>query len=102
MDYDNKFILIRFCRPKLSKCLKARDNRIKELIELPAFRNIPISSYYIVTLPKFYVTFIFNYGETGYTFFVFCFAEHTTKYETLAVHFTYFMRISCFINATKK
>ncbi len=30
------------------------------------------------------------------------FAKHTTKYETLTIHFSHFMQISYFINAAKK
>ncbi len=41
-----------------------------------------------------------NFTFCGY--FENVFAKHTTKYETLTVHFSYFMRISCSINATKK
>ncbi len=46
--------------------------------------------------------------KAGYTLFAFhryftnVFTKHTTKYETLAIHFSHFMLISCFINATKK
>ncbi len=34
-------------------------------------------------------------------YFVSVFAKHTTKYKTLTIHFSYFTRISCFINTTK-
>ncbi len=43
-----------------------------------------------------------------FLYFAFCgyfanvFAKHTMKYKTLTVHLSYFMRISCFINAVKK
>ncbi len=30
------------------------------------------------------------------------FSQNTAKYKTLTTHFSYFMRISCFINAAKK
>ncbi len=42
-----------------------------------------------------------------FSYFAFCgyFAsvsvKHTTKYETLIIHFSYFMQISCFINSQK-
>ncbi len=35
-------------------------------------------------------------------FFTSVFAKHTMKYETLPIHFSHFLRISCFINAAKK
>ncbi len=35
-------------------------------------------------------------------YFANIFAKHTVKYKTLTIHFSYFMRILCFINAAKK
>ncbi len=35
-------------------------------------------------------------------YFVNVIVKHTTKYETLTIHFSYFMRILCFTNAAKK
>ncbi len=35
-------------------------------------------------------------------YFMNVFVKHTMKYETLIIHFLYFMQISCFIYAVKK
>ncbi len=46
--------------------------------------------------------------DLSYFCFTFCeyfasvFAKHTTKYETLTIHFSYFIQILCFVNTTKK
>ncbi len=37
-----------------------------------------------------------------WAYFASVFAKHTTKYETLTIHFSYFMQIWCFNNAAKK
>ncbi len=43
-----------------------------------------------------------------FSYFTFCrcftnvFAKHTMKYEILTIDFSYFVRISCFIDAAKK
>ncbi len=60
-----------------------------------------------VTAAHFRIT-LFLRPAIHFSYFAVCgyfanvFVKHTTKYETLTIHFLYFMRISCFINATKK